>query len=169
MNCLFSENVRSIEFRRSRRFHKSRFFDLKRKEKRRFFQGRQIISKRISQAGDLIFEDQPLVLAQFEWNKAYKYAVNKYFDFRKVFSSSDLKSCDFCLFPLETCEENVRRLTQNKTIVLPHPELDENRNVQQRIVRCEKCQVKKVKKVFQFSLKIFFRKFSVRVCVIKRR
>jgi hypothetical protein len=38
-------------------------------------QGRQIISKRIYQSGELIFEEQPLILAQFEWNKLYKYSV----------------------------------------------------------------------------------------------
>jgi len=85
--------------------------------------GRQIVAKRIYQTGELIFEEQPLVVSQFEWNKLYKYAA-----------------CEFCLYPLESCEKNLRRLCQDASIVLPHPECDVNANIEQRIVRCPKCQ-----------------------------
>ncbi|CAF5222623.1 unnamed protein product, partial [Rotaria magnacalcarata] len=36
--------------------------------------GRQIVARKIYQSGELIFEEQPLVSAQFEWNKLYKYS-----------------------------------------------------------------------------------------------
>ncbi|CAF4760892.1 unnamed protein product [Rotaria sp. Silwood1] len=84
--------------------------------------GRQIISKRIYQCGELIFQEQPLVLAQFEWNKLYKYYA-----------------CEYCLYPLESCEQNVRRLCQDSSIIIPHSECDPNRNIDQQIVRCPKC------------------------------
>ncbi|CAF3005973.1 unnamed protein product [Rotaria socialis] len=84
--------------------------------------GRQIIAKRIYQSGELIFHEQPLVSAQFEWNKLYKYSA-----------------CECCLYPLESCEQNVRRLCQDSAIVILHPECDPNRNMDQRIVRCPKC------------------------------
>ncbi|CAF0901701.1 unnamed protein product [Adineta ricciae] len=88
----------------------------------KLLQGRQIIAKRNYQQGELIFEEQPLVLAQFEWNKLYKYSA-----------------CEYCLYPLESCEQNVRRLCQDTSIVIPYPECDPNQTISQRIVRCPKC------------------------------
>lgn len=41
--------------------------------------------------------------AQFSWNKFYQY-----------------KACDYCMKPLETAEENVRRLAEDPSITLPH-------------------------------------------------
>ncbi|UJR09677.1 hypothetical protein I4U23_013911 [Adineta vaga] len=84
--------------------------------------GRQIIARRHYQLGELIFEEQPLVLAQFEWNKLYKYSA-----------------CEYCLYPLESCEQNVRRLCQDSSIVIPHHECDPNQSINQRIFRCPKC------------------------------
>ncbi|CAF0995814.1 unnamed protein product [Adineta ricciae] len=88
----------------------------------KLLQGRQIIAKRNYQQGELIFEEQPLVLAQFEWNKLYKYSA-----------------CEYCLYPLESCEQNVRRLCQDSSIVIPYPECDPNQTISQRVVRCPKC------------------------------
>ena len=55
--------------------------------------------------GEVLFEEKPLVSCQFLWNKLYEY-----------------KACDHCMKPLETAEENVRRLTSNPSVSLPHPE-----------------------------------------------
>lgn len=66
-----------------------------------------------------------LISCQFSWNKAYGYA-----------------SCDFCMSPLETAEENVRRLAFDKTIILPYSELDPVAHVQQNFVSCEECSTK---------------------------
>lgn len=44
--------------------------------------------------GDIIFEEAPLISSQYCWNAAYGYAA-----------------CEHCLRPLETAEDNVRRLT----------------------------------------------------------
>lgn len=69
------------------------------------FKGQGLFATRNYNAGDVIFEEIPLVCCQFSWNAAYGY-----------------KACDHCLRPLETAEENVRRLT-GKEIQLPYPEL----------------------------------------------
>ncbi|XP_050678963.1 histone-lysine N-trimethyltransferase SMYD5 isoform X1 [Leptidea sinapis] len=53
--------------------------------------------------GDVILEEDPLVSCQFAWNAAYRYMA-----------------CDYCMRPLETPEQNVRRLAAKPDIVLPH-------------------------------------------------
>lgn len=55
--------------------------------------------------GNVIFEEDPLVSCQFSWNSTCKY-----------------KACNHCIRPLETAEENMRRLTGNTTLELPFPE-----------------------------------------------
>ena len=55
--------------------------------------------------GECILEEQPLLCSQFLWNAEYKYAA-----------------CEFCLAPLETAEENVRRLSGDPTVSLPFTE-----------------------------------------------
>ncbi|CAH1784510.1 unnamed protein product [Owenia fusiformis] len=55
--------------------------------------------------GEILFEEEPIVCCQFLWNAFYKYAA-----------------CDHCMKALETAEENARRLCNNHTLVLPHPE-----------------------------------------------
>lgn len=46
------------------------------------------------------------------------------------------------MFPLETAEQNIRRLTFDPTIILPYPEADKTCDVQQRIVQCQECGTK---------------------------
>ncbi|CAH4033988.1 unnamed protein product [Pieris brassicae] len=53
--------------------------------------------------GDVILEEDPLVSCQFTWNAAYRYLA-----------------CDHCMRPLETPEQNVRRLAVKPDIALPH-------------------------------------------------
>ncbi|KAL1506485.1 hypothetical protein ABEB36_005844 [Hypothenemus hampei] len=55
--------------------------------------------------GTLILEEDPIVYCQFSWNALCKY-----------------KACDNCLRPLETAEENVRRLMGNPLFELPYPD-----------------------------------------------
>lgn len=55
--------------------------------------------------GTVIFEEEPLVSCQFPWNASCKY-----------------RACNHCLRPLETAEENARRLTGNKSLELPYQE-----------------------------------------------
>ena len=55
--------------------------------------------------GEIILEEDPLISSQFLWNAEYKY-----------------DSCNFCLRPLETAQENVQRLCQDGTIQLPYHE-----------------------------------------------
>lgn len=69
------------------------------------FKGQGLFATRNYNTGDVIFEEIPLVCCQFSWNAAYGY-----------------RACDHCMRPLETAEENVRRLTR-KEIQLPYPEL----------------------------------------------
>lgn len=59
------------------------------------------------------------------WNKAYGYSA-----------------CDYCMTPLETAEQNVRRLTFDDNIILPYPDLDEVAHVQQNFVTCCECGTK---------------------------
>ncbi|GFQ98691.1 SET and MYND domain-containing protein 5 [Trichonephila clavata] len=72
--------------------------------------------------GDVIFEERPLVCAQFLWNQAYGYLA-----------------CDYCMRPLETAEENVRRLTHMPDLVLPYPECCSTRK--DECVECPYCEV----------------------------
>lgn len=55
--------------------------------------------------GESILEERPIICSQFLWNAEYKY-----------------EACEFCLTPLETAEENVRRLAGDQTISLPYTE-----------------------------------------------
>ncbi|CAH0391452.1 unnamed protein product [Bemisia tabaci] len=65
--------------------------------------GKALFALKTFNEGDIILEEEPVVSCQFLWNAAYKYLA-----------------CDHCLRPLETAEENVRRLTNNLSISLPH-------------------------------------------------
>ena len=56
-------------------------------------------------SGETIIQERPLICSQYLWNIEYRY-----------------DACDFCLTPLETSEENVRRLSDDETIVLPYKE-----------------------------------------------
>ncbi|PSN44796.1 SET and MYND domain-containing protein 5 [Blattella germanica] len=66
--------------------------------------GKGLFAVKPFKAGEVIFEERPLVCCQFAWNYAYGYLA-----------------CDFCLRPLESAEENVRRLTRKKDLILPYP------------------------------------------------
>uniref|UniRef100_A0A336MSZ2 CSON006618 protein n=1 Tax=Culicoides sonorensis TaxID=179676 RepID=A0A336MSZ2_CULSO len=67
--------------------------------------GRGVYASRQYTAGDVIFEEAPLISAQYCWNAAYGYIA-----------------CEHCLRPLETAETNVRRLTNDGNISLPYME-----------------------------------------------
>nr|CAD7573418.1 unnamed protein product [Timema californicum] len=85
--------------------------------------GKGLFATQCFNAGDIIFEERPLVCCQFSWNGAYRYAA-----------------CDFCMRPLESTEENARRLTGKKDLVLPYPECcptDKKSHIQ-----CKQCSVR---------------------------
>ncbi|KAL4716148.1 hypothetical protein ACJJTC_013925 [Scirpophaga incertulas] len=65
--------------------------------------GKALFATRKYEQGEVILEEDPLVSCQFAWNAAYRYLA-----------------CDFCMRPLETPEQNVRRLSCKPDIVLPH-------------------------------------------------
>ena len=71
---------------------------------------------------EVLFEEQPLVCAQFLWNQVYKY-----------------RACHHCLKALETAEENIRRLTGQSNLDLPFPDCCST--VSQEHVQCPHCQV----------------------------
>lgn len=84
--------------------------------------GKGLLSNRVFKEGDVILEEKPIVCCQFSWNSDYGYLA-----------------CDNCLRPLETAEENARRLTSNPNIILPHSECCEtNKNL---ITECSACGV----------------------------
>ncbi|KAG7200495.1 hypothetical protein KM043_001061 [Ampulex compressa] len=85
--------------------------------------GKGLFATRPYKEGEVILEEKPIVCCQFSWNSDYGYLA-----------------CDNCLRPLETAEENVRRLTGNPSIILPHHECCEtNKNM---ITECPMCGVK---------------------------
>ncbi|XP_026478679.1 SET and MYND domain-containing protein 5 [Ctenocephalides felis] len=64
--------------------------------------GRSLFAKQDIKAEEKIFEEEPIVSCQFSWNKVYDY-----------------KACDFCMSPLETAEENAKRLSADNSLELP--------------------------------------------------
>lgn len=69
--------------------------------------GRGMISQKHFKEGDIILEEKAFVCCQFSWNYAYGYLA-----------------CDHCMRPLETTEENVRRLASDQSISVPLQEYD---------------------------------------------
>ena len=84
-----------------------------------------MISQTKITADEVIHAESPLVSSQFSWNKAYGYLA-----------------CDHCLFPLESAQDNIRRLTFDPSIILPYPEADPTKEVHEKIVQCDECGVK---------------------------
>ncbi len=66
-----------------------------------FNKNRALIAKKNIVKDEVIFVEKPLVSSQFSWNEFYNY-----------------KACEYCMRPLETAEENVRRLTENQKFQL---------------------------------------------------
>ncbi|XP_015924538.1 protein-lysine N-trimethyltransferase SMYD5 isoform X2 [Parasteatoda tepidariorum] len=84
--------------------------------------GKGLFALRKFNPGDVIFEERPLVCAQFLWNQAYGYLA-----------------CDYCMRPLETAEENVRRLTGIPDLHLPYPECCNTKK--DDYIECSYCEV----------------------------
>jgi SET and MYND domain-containing protein 5 len=70
-------------------------------------------------------EEAPLISSQFSYNKAYGYLA-----------------CEHCMYPLETAEQNLRRLTFNPTVALPYKEADSSLKIQDSIVECPETKAK---------------------------
>ncbi|XP_060525378.1 histone-lysine N-trimethyltransferase SMYD5 [Cylas formicarius] len=82
--------------------------------------GKALFATKGMAEGSVIFEEDPLVSCQFSWNAAYGY-----------------KACHHCMRPLETAQENARRLTNNPNIELPYPECCTTKS--HEVVSCAKC------------------------------
>ncbi|XP_014213594.1 SET and MYND domain-containing protein 5 [Copidosoma floridanum] len=67
--------------------------------------GKGLFAKTAYKVGDVILQENPVVCCQFAWNTDYKY-----------------RACEYCMRPLESAEENARRLTGNSSLILPFPE-----------------------------------------------
>uniref|UniRef100_T1IIR5 Protein-lysine N-trimethyltransferase SMYD5 n=1 Tax=Strigamia maritima TaxID=126957 RepID=T1IIR5_STRMM len=67
--------------------------------------GKGLFARKKFKEGDVIFEERPLVCCQFLWNSIYGYLA-----------------CDFCMRPMESAEENAKRLAANPSITLPFPQ-----------------------------------------------
>ncbi|GAB0098024.1 SET domain-containing protein [Sergentomyia squamirostris] len=87
--------------------------------------GKTIRATRNFRKGDIVFQETPLVSCQFAWNAFYGYL-----------------SCDHCLRPLETAEQCARRLANDSTITLPHPECCLVVKTLSTHRKCEECGVK---------------------------
>ncbi|KAL1123009.1 hypothetical protein AAG570_003333 [Ranatra chinensis] len=102
---------------------------------------------------DVIFEEKPIVSCQFAWNETYEYSA-----------------CHHCLRPLESTEENLRRLTGNRALVLPLPDLCPT-NKRTHVI-CDDCQVKFCcEECKNDSIRLYHRmlceKFNPGVCQLK--
>ncbi|XP_044017428.1 SET and MYND domain-containing protein 5 [Aphidius gifuensis] len=84
--------------------------------------GKGLIALSSYKDGDEIFTEKPLVSCQFSWNADCGYLA-----------------CDNCMQPLETAEENARRLTGNKNLILPHQECCETQK--NKITQCPACGI----------------------------
>ncbi|CAB3226642.1 unnamed protein product [Arctia plantaginis] len=84
--------------------------------------GKALFATKKFDQGDIILEEEPLVSCQFAWNAAYKYLA-----------------CDYCMRPLETPEQNVRRLSCKPDIVLPHSDCFETNF--EAITSCDQCGI----------------------------
>lgn len=82
--------------------------------------GKGLFATRSYKEGEVIFEERPLVSCQFLWNAAYGYLA-----------------CDYCMRPLETAEENARRLAQSATLTLPYPECCDSET--ESMIECPNC------------------------------
>lgn len=69
--------------------------------------GRGLVATEDARKGAVILEEKPLVSAQFLWNKRCGYSA-----------------CDHCLAALETARDNLRRLTKDSRLALPHTEFE---------------------------------------------
>ncbi|KAG0713036.1 SET and MYND domain-containing protein 5 [Chionoecetes opilio] len=82
--------------------------------------GKGLFATQDFKAGDVIFEERPLVSCQFLWNAAYGYLA-----------------CDFCMRSLETAQENASRLAQNPQLSLPFPECCDTKK--DTFIECPSC------------------------------
>ncbi|KAH9285357.1 SET and MYND domain-containing protein 5 [Echinococcus granulosus] len=64
--------------------------------------GRGLFTTRPLVENEVILEERPLICCQLSWNRFYGY-----------------KSCDYCLKPLESPQDNARRLLRDHSFVLP--------------------------------------------------
>ncbi|XP_011304682.1 SET and MYND domain-containing protein 5 [Fopius arisanus] len=85
--------------------------------------GKGLVALRSYEENETIFEEKPVVCCQFAWNEDLRYLA-----------------CDNCLAPLETAEENARRLSGKKDLVLPYPECCETKT--QSVTECPACGIK---------------------------
>lgn len=69
--------------------------------------GRGLVATKNIKKESVILQEKPLVSAQFLWNKRCGYAA-----------------CDHCMSALETACDNLRRLTKDPQLSLPHKDLD---------------------------------------------
>lgn len=85
--------------------------------------GKGLFAIKRYEESDVILEEKPIISCQFSWNHDYGYLA-----------------CDNCMRPLETAEENVRRLVDDPTIELPHPECCDTKK--DLITECSDCGTK---------------------------
>ena len=85
--------------------------------------GHGLFATRAFAQGETVLSETPLVSCQHAWNEFYGYS-----------------SCHLCLSPLETAEENARRLSDSAAVLLPHSECCRTRPGFH--VECEGCQVR---------------------------
>ncbi len=82
--------------------------------------GKGLFATRQFSKGETVLAETPLVSCQHAWNAAYGYSA-----------------CHLCLTPLETAQDNARRLSDDPSVVLPNSECCQTRTAFH--VECEAC------------------------------
>ncbi|VDK20906.1 unnamed protein product [Taenia asiatica] len=86
--------------------------------------GRGLFTTRPLVKNEVIFEERPLICCQLSWNRFYGY-----------------KSCDYCLKPLESPQDNARRLLRDSNLVLPTIPGASDGHSPVQIFRCPSCGI----------------------------
>lgn len=84
--------------------------------------GRGLFTTRPLMKNEVIFEERPLICCQFSWNRFYGY-----------------KGCDYCLKPLESPQDNARRLLRDNSFVLPITPDASDGDSSVQIFQCSSC------------------------------
>lgn len=110
-------------------------------------QGKGLFATKKFDKGDIILEEDPLVSCQFAWNAAYRYLACDYcmrldsflLLIAHLLHKLHSKNVSYFSRPLETPEQNVRRLSCKPDIVLPHANcFDINL---ENVATCDQCGI----------------------------
>ncbi len=86
--------------------------------------GRALVATRTIKEEEVLFRERPLICCQLSWNRHYGF-----------------KACDYCLQPLESPQENARRLLQDPNFNLPDVPGAPSGIHDASVFHCPNCQI----------------------------